>query len=164
MAETINNEVKEEKENVTTNPEVKEAENQQPIEGTVEGEGTSTNDDPPSPEADDIQPTFKEKFVNGAKAVGRGAKKVAKAVKPYAIGAAIGIGTAAYAGLKIYKAVKDGSNDTPALGTDDTPLLTVDDQETNYLDNVDYVSEAPGDVGEADVDVPETSVDLDIEL
>lgn len=159
---TINNE---EKENVTTNPEVKEAENQQPIEGTVEGEGTSTHDDPPSPGADDIQPTFKEKFVNGAKAVGRGAKKVAKAVKPYAIGAAIGIGTAAYAGLKIYKAVKDGSNDTPALGTDDTPLLTVDDTEENYrLENVDYVSEAPGDVGETDVDVPEVSADLDIEL
>lgn len=162
MENNVNTNVEEE--NVTTNPEVKEAENQQPIEGKVEGEGTPIDGDPISPEADDIQPTFKEKFVNGAKAVGRGAKKVAKAVKPYAIGAAIGIGTAAYAGLKIYKAVKDGTDGTPALGTDNTPLLTADDTEMNYMDNVSEVSDVTGDIEATEVDVPEVSADLDIEL
>lgn len=159
-----NNVVEMKKEGNVNNEPEKVADVQQPVEGNVEGEGTPINGDPISPEADDIQPTFKEKLVNGAKAVGRGAKKVAKAVKPYAIGAAIGIGTAAYAGLKIYKAVKDGTDGTPALGTDNTPLLTADDTEMNYLDNGGEVSDVTGEFEATEVDVPEVSTDLDIDL
>lgn len=119
MADVINLE-----ENVNNEPE-KVANVQQPVEGTVEGNGTPI-DGEPEPAADaEIKPTFKEKFVNGCKTVGRGAKKAAKAAKPYVVGAAIGIGTAMYAGFKIYKAVKSGEEQA-GLGKSDTPLLDVE--------------------------------------
>lgn len=103
-------------------------------------------------------PTFKEKVVSGAKAFGRGCKTVAKAIKPYAVGAAIGIGAAAYAGLKIYKAVKDGEGGE-ALGKQDTPLLEAGEFDTEEV--VDY-SQANDSYETSEVDVSDVVGDVEI--
>lgn len=157
MADVINLE-----ENVNNEPE-KVADVQQPVEGTVEGNGTPI-DGEPEPAADaEIKPTFKEKFVNGCKTVGRGAKKAAKAVKPYAVGAAIGIGTAMYAGFKIYKAVKAGEGNTE-LGKTDTPLLDMEyNPEADDFDGGNETAEVDGSV-DTSIDATENFDVADTEL
>ena len=157
MADVINLE-----ENVNNEPE-KVADVQQPVEGTVEGNGTPI-DGEPEPAADaEIKPTFKEKFVNGCKTVGRGAKRAAKAVKPYAVGAAIGIGTAMYAGFKIYKAVKAGEGNTE-LGKSDTPLLDMEyDPEADDFDGGNETAEVDGYV-DTSIDAIENFDVADTEL
>lgn len=157
--------------NVNVNEEnVKETEEkvvdiQQPVEGTVEGAGTPIDGGEPEPAADaEVKPTFKEKFVNGCKTVGRGCKKAAKAAKPYVVGAAIGIGTACYAGLKIYKAVKAGEGNTE-LGKSDTPLLDMEyNPEADDFDGGDTTAETDGAGIDTSSDVTELETVLDTEL
>ena len=157
--------------NINVEENVKETEDkvvnlEQPVEGTVEGAGTPIDGGDPEPAADaEVKPTFKEKFVNGCKTVGKGAKKAIKVVKPYAIGAAIGIGTAMYAGLKIYKAVKSGEGNTE-LGKSDTPLLDVEynpEADENF-DVSDTTADTDGAGIDTSSDVTELNTEFDTEL
>jgi len=144
-----NNVVKEEK---VINLETEETKVEQTEERIIETEDDGTI-------GNELEPTktFKEKFVDGCKTVGRGCKKAAKAAKPYVIGAAIGIGTACYAGLKIYKAVKNGNEGNAELGKSETPLL---DMEYNPETDVTE-SEVAGEVID---ESPEVDVSLDTEI
>lgn len=157
-----NNVVKEEDVKVTEDEKVVNLE--QPVEGTVEGAGTPIDGGDPEPPADaEVKPTFKEKFVSGCKTVGRGAKKAAKAVKPYAVGAAIGIGTALYAGFKIYKSVKAGEGDAE-LGKSDTPLLDYNPEADENFDVSDTTADTDGDGIDTSSDVTEFETGLKTEL
>lgn len=117
---------------------------EQPVEGTVEGAGTPIDGGDPEPAADaEVKPTLKERFVKGCKIFGDGCKTVAKAAKPYVVGAAGGIAITGIALYKVYKATHTEGGE--ALDKQETPLL-----------EMDYNPETDGDF-----DVSDTTADTD---
>lgn len=160
-------------ENNTVNTNVEENVNNQ-VTDEAQGTNNVPQNEPPKNEPDlnkednsdkkkEDKPTFKEKFISGAKKFGEGCKTAAKTAKPYVVGAAIGVGAVAITALKVYRDYKNGEEGGTALGKSDTPLLDGPSDEMDYSGEdglTNFESDVVDTVEVGDVQMEDISGDI----